>query len=125
MQMKVEICFLARWWWSPSNCSFIRAFIFCLKLSEVSFYHQKTNKKRNNSHIIYKNTSIKSQFILSSFLKDCASDGGKLVGFPMQAALVFCFFRQGSSKVKSSASTSSFFTPSPACEDPSSAHLSL
>ena len=69
------------------------------------------------------NTSINSQFMLSSFLKACASDDGKAVGWPRPTPLVFCFFWQGSSKVKSS-STSSFFALSPVSDEPSPAHLS-
>lgn len=84
------------------------------------------NKGDINHTKSYYNTSIKSQFILSSFLRVCASDDGEAAGCPRQARLVFCFFGQGSSKVKSSSSTcSSFFNLNPESDDPSLEHLSV
>lgn len=74
----------------------------------------------------YFNTSIGSQFILSSFRRFCASAEGTATGRPWQKRLVFCFFGLGSSKVKSSSSTcSSFFSTRPESDDPSLAYLSV
>lgn len=78
----------------------------------------------SNSMMIYYHTSAKSQFILSSLVKACATESGKAVRCPTQAPLVFCFFGQGSSNVKSSSSTSSFFALSRGYDDPSPAHPS-
>lgn len=84
------------------------------------------NKGDINHTKSYIYTSIKSQFILSSFLRVCAADDSEDAGCPRQARLVFCFFGQGSSKVKSSSSTcSSFFSINPESDDPSLEHLSV